>query len=207
MKCPHCTVSYNSNPQSVYIGKDKDKDWYIIRDYCPECQRHNLRLNNSAAKRVEYLIYPKGVARVPLPASVPERYSKEYLEACVVLPDSAKASAAISRRCLQIMIREELKIQKKDLFQEIDEVLRQNKLPSYLSEGIDAIRNIGNFAAHPIKSTNTGEIVEVEPGEAEWLLDLLEGLFDFLFVQPEIIKKKKEALNQKLKDAGKPEML
>ena len=27
------------------------------------------------------------------------------------------------------------------------------------------------FGAHPIKSTSTGEIVEVEPGEAQWNLD------------------------------------
>jgi hypothetical protein len=29
------------------------------------------------------------------------------------------------------------------------------------------VRTIGNFAAHPIKSTSTGTIVDVEPGEAE----------------------------------------
>ena len=65
---------------------------------------------------------------------------------------------------------------------------------------------IGNFAAHPIKSNSTGEIVEVEIGEAEWLLDVLELLFDFYFVQPAITKAKREALNQKLLDAGKPPM-
>jgi hypothetical protein len=32
---------------------------------------------------------------------------------------------------------------------------------------------------------------------------VLEALFDFYFVQPEVIKKKKAALNAKLKDAGK----
>lgn len=68
------------------------------------------------------------------------------------------------------------------------------------------MRNIGNFAAHPIKSTNTGEIIDVEPGEAEWLLDVLEGLFDFYFVQPAILKAKRDKLNQKLVDAGKPPM-
>jgi hypothetical protein len=36
-------------------------------------------------------------------------------------------------------------------------------------ESIDAVRNIGNFAAHPQKSTATGEILEVEFGESEWL--------------------------------------
>lgn len=73
-----------------------------------------------------------------------------------------------------------------------------------LAESIDAIRNIGNFAAHPMKSQTTGEIVEVEPGEAEWNLDVLESLFDFFFDQPAILKAKKDALNTKLAGVGKP---
>ena len=75
-----------------------------------------------------------------------------------------------------------------------------------MAEGIDAVRNIGNFAAHPIKSTSSGEIVDVEPGEAEWTLDLLEGLIDFYFIQPAILQKKKNDLNRKLSNAGKPAM-
>jgi len=33
-----------------------------------------------------------------------------------------------------------------------------------------------------------------------------EKYFDFYFVQPEVMRKKRDALNQKLKDAGKPPM-
>jgi hypothetical protein len=91
-----------------------------------------------------------------------------------------------------------------DLGQEIGDVMKT--LPTYLADSIDAIRNIGNFAAHPNKSTNTNEIVDVEPGEAEWCLDVLEGLFDFYFVQPAQLQRKRAALDQKLTDAGKPPM-
>jgi hypothetical protein len=48
--------------------------------------------------------------------------------------------------------------------------------------------------------------VPVELGEADWLLDVIEGLFDFYFVQPSILASKKAALNKKLTDAGKPPM-
>jgi hypothetical protein len=122
-----------------------------------------------------------------------------------VLPDSAKASAALSRRLLQHLIREKAGITRRDLATEIQDLIKAG-LPSHLSEAIDAVRNIGNFAAHPIKSTNTGEIVDVEPGEAEWLLDTLESLFDFYFTQPEALKKKRAALDAKLAEAGKPPM-
>jgi hypothetical protein len=46
-----------------------------------------------------------------------------------------------------------------------------------LASAVDAVRNVGNFAAHPIKSKSTGDVLDVEPGEAEWLLDALERLF------------------------------
>jgi hypothetical protein len=42
--------------------------------------------------------------------------------------------------------------------------------------------------------------------EAEWLLTLLEGLFDFCFVQPAQAQAKRDALNQKLVGLGKPLM-
>ncbi len=57
-----------------------------------------------------------------------------------------------------------------------------------------------------MKSTSTGEILPVEPGEAEWNLDVLEALFDFYYVQVAVAAKKKAALNAKLADAGKPPM-
>lgn len=128
----------------------------------------------------------------------------DYREAASVLADSPKASAALSRRCLQHVLREKAGVKPQDLAKEIDEVIASGKLPSHLAEAIDAVRNIGNFAAHPIKSTSSGEVLPVEPGEAEWNLDVLDGLFDFFFVQPELLKKRRAALNSKLSSAGKP---
>lgn len=115
---------------------------------------------------------------------------------------SPKASAALSRRCLQHVLRDGAKTKKKDLADQIDEVLPT--LPSHTAGLIDAVRTIGNFAAHPIKSTHTGEIIDVEPGEAELLLDVLEEVFDFYFVKPAETKKKRDAINAKLAAAGKP---
>jgi hypothetical protein len=156
--------------------------------------------------RTEWLIRPKSSSRVPLSPEVPGDISQDYNEACLVLADSPKASAALSRRCLQHLLRQYAKVKPSDLGKEIQEVLDNKSLPSYLSEPLDAIRNIGNFAAHPLKSTSSGEIIDVDSGEAEWNLDVLELLFDFYFVQPAITKAKRDALNKKLKDAGKPEM-
>jgi hypothetical protein len=95
-------------------------------------------------------------------------------------------------------------VKRGDLAKEIQEVHDSCRLPSDIAEALDSVRVVGNFAAHPMKSTNTGEIIDVEPGEAEWLLDTLESLFDFYFVRPAVLKAKRDALNAKLKEAGKP---
>ncbi|HXN53315.1 MAG TPA: DUF4145 domain-containing protein [Candidatus Acidoferrum sp.] len=150
------------------------------------------------------LLWPKGVSRAPVPSEVPPDIVEDYKEACLVLADSPKASAALSRRCLQNLLRRAAGVKPGDLSKEIDQVLDSGKLPTEVAENIDAVRNIGNFAAHPNKSTATGEVVSVEPDEAEWNLDVLESLFDFYFVQPARAKAKRVALNKKLQDANKP---
>ena len=119
-----------------------------------------------------------------------------------MLPDSPKASAALSRRCLQHLLREHAKVKHGNLADEIQQVI-DGGLPSHLSNAIDAVRNTGNCAAHPLKNTQTGEIVDVESGEAEWNIECLESLFDFYFVQPASLAEKRQALNAKLKAAGK----
>ena len=150
------------------------------------------------------MVWPKGVSRAPVPAEVPLDIVEDYKEACLVLFDSPKASAALSRRCLQLLLRTAAGVKPGDLSNEIQEVLDSKALPSALAESIDAVRVVGNFAAHPIKSKSTGEVVPVEPHEAEWNLDVLESLFDFYFVLPARIKARRDALNKKAGDAGKP---
>jgi hypothetical protein len=221
MKCPHCTVTFHDAPQQLFVGTDKEGNWAIVKRTCPACGKLVLHLQSGAALQTvqrggsptpvgianvtsESLVRPKGSARPPCPTEVPPYLREDYLEACVVLSDSPKASAALGRRCLQSLLREHVKVKKGDLYTEIQEVLDSGKLPSDLAESIDAIRNIGNFAAHPMKSTQSGLILDVEPGEAEWTLDVLEGLFDFYFVRPAETQRRKDAFNKKLADAGKP---
>jgi hypothetical protein len=211
MKCPHCLENFFENWNEKEINPDKEGNWSVKYCKCPSCKKliiklEILRFGGRDLSRQEYLVRPKTISRAPLPSEVPPGFANDYNEACLVLADSPKASAALSRRCLQNLLREKAKTTKKDLFDQIQEVIDSKKLPSYLSEDLDAVRNIGNFGAHPIKSKKTGEIIEVEPGEAEWNLNILEQLFDFYFVQPEISRKKRESLNKKLKDAGKPQM-
>ena len=216
MKCPHCIVEFHDKVSVVELGFDINGNWRIKCRNCPNCKKNIYHLLNYKTENIngtikfeelsEILIRPKISNRSPVPKEVPKEFSNDYSEACLVLADSPKASAALSRRCLQHILREKMGISKKDLFQEIQEVIDKALLPTDLLESIDAIRNIGNFAAHTMKSQITGELVDVEPQEAEWNLDVLEMLFEYLFVRPAVIKKKRDELNSKLTDAGKNPM-
>lgn len=96
-------------------------------------------------------------------------------------------------------------MRERDLATEIQKVLDDGSLPGYLADSLDAGRHFGNLAAHPIED-GTGSVIDVEPGEAEWVLDVLESLFDFYFVHPAREQAKRDALNAKLQAAGKPPM-
>jgi hypothetical protein len=135
---------------------------------------------------------------------VPKSIARDYVEACQVLPLSAKASAALARRCLQAVLNEK-GYKGSDLAKQIDQLLKAGVLPTHVHQTVDAIRNFGNFSAHPINDKTSLQIIDVDPEEAEWCLEILEALFDHFYVQPALAKKKKAALDAKLKTAGKPQ--
>lgn len=214
-------VTFHDFPDQTFIGEDVAGCWIVVRRLCPACKKMILYLQCGPGSFVqthggrsfkglqqvmkESLIQPKGASRPPCPPEVNlQNIANDYSEACLVLADSPKAAAALGRRCLQNLLRDHVKVKPGNLADEIQQVLDTGKLPSGLHESIDAIRNIGNFAAHPMKSQQTGLILDVEPGEAEWTLDVLEELFDFYFVLPALIRKKKDDFNKKLQQAGKP---
>jgi hypothetical protein len=210
MKCPHCLENFHEGWELYEPSplNDADGSWSLRYCECPSCEKLIIAIGkkDSVGRYAYSLVRPKTISRVPLSPEIPREFAEDYKEACLVFSDSPKSSAALSRRCLQNLLREKASTTKINLADQIQEVLDSKSLPSYLAESLDAIRNIGNFATHPIKSKSTGEIVAVEPGEAEWNLDVLEGLFDFYFVQEQKIKEKREKLNQKLQDVGKPPM-
>jgi Domain of unknown function (DUF4145) len=203
MKCRHCSTAFHD--QWAQLGStlsDKDGTFYVFSTTCPECNRLMLAYERAGPLRV--FLYPRSISREPLDASVPSAYAEDYAEACEVLDISPKASAALSRRCLQHILRECAKVTHGNLSNEIQQLLDAKALPSYIADSLDAVRMVGNFAAHPIKSTTSGEIVPVEAGEAEWNLNTVEALLDFYFAQPAKLAAKRQTLDKKLVDAGKP---
>lgn len=219
MVCPHCyyTVSLRWKKTEPCGLDDIAKKCKIIHySDCPHCKKmiveleiaelayyvkHNGGTQGKTISRE--MIYPAITNFVDMP-EIPKQYSEDFLEAQKILYISPKASAALTRRTLQQILREEYNIKRKFLSEEIKEFCSKSGIPSQLSDSVDAIRLIGNFAAHPSKDLKTGEIVSVEEGEAEWLLEILNDLMDFTFIQPKKLERRKKELNVKLEQLGKP---
>ena len=223
MICPHCNVGVRFDPEHMGPVHDegsqgKQIGYQVVEGFCPECREFVVLLRrgtywqhdlNDADSREltepnDEVIFPFPRNHRPLPPEIPDPYRSDYAEACAVLALSPKASAAISRRLLQHLLRDELKIVHRTLDKEIAEFVSRPGVPSHLTEAVDAIRTLGNLAAHPTKNTSTGEVIDVEPGEASWLVDVLESLFDFLFVQPKRLAAHRAALDRKLASADRP---
>jgi len=222
MKCPHCTIHFHDNwsvewfYRQTNILKENYRDdayffWMYRSAICPECMEITIQIargNGEKNKVGEWSqVHPIGANRGPVPQDVPNEIAQDYIEACNVLPISAKASAALSRRCLQNVLHSN-SYKAKDLSKEIDLLLNEQDpikaLPHRLRVTVDGIRNFGNFSAHRIDDKTSLQVIDVEPHEAEWCLDILEDLFEHFYVGPAIAKEKKAALDAKLTAAGKP---
>jgi hypothetical protein len=214
MKCPHCTVGYSYQP-TRHVVAVVDKNQLVLEvSNCTECHRPVLKLIRGdvigagseivtiANQVFNRFVYPKGSNR-QAPKEVPRGLAEDFGEAVDVLDVSPKASAALSRRCLQNTIRDILGTKKARLVDEINDLISQNLVSSSVADQLHAVRSIGNFGAHEEKDTSTGTIIDVEPEEASYNLDVLEVLFDEVYVKPARAAAQKAAINAKLKAAGK----
>jgi hypothetical protein len=201
--------------------------WIANATICPACKKPTidlveLRHPKADATRSQHVVsgmptppsvlqtiraYPTHTFRKPTPKEVPAHITEDYEEACRVLPISHKASAALSRRCLQAILQRQGYTQK-DLAIQTDALLKEadpaKAIPTALRQTVDAVRNFGNFSAHRITDQTTLQVIKVEPGEAEWCIEILEDMFDHYYVKPAQAAARKAALDAKLAAAGKP---
>lgn len=149
-------------------------------------------------------IIPESNAK-PQPDFIPIALRTDYTEACRIKDLSPKASATLARRCLQGMIRDYCSINKNRLVDEIDALrgaVNAGKAPSGVTiESVDAInhvRGVGNIGAHMEKDINL--IIDVEPREAQALIELIELLFDEWYVARETRQQRLKRVQQIAED-------
>jgi hypothetical protein len=190
-----------SNAENSVYGGCGIKVNYIVCSN-PDCKELSLNVGLSRKKYrtgKAYLDFPplKSWSLIPeshakpQAACVPSQLANDYYEACKIRDLSPKASATLSRRCIQGMIRDFCEISKNRLIDEIRELRNladKGELPSGVAadtiDAIDHIRSIGNIGAHFEKDIDV--IVDVDPGEAQALLELIEMLFEEWYVARDV---------------------
>lgn len=191
--CPYCNTKTTINS-----GNFSEKETYLTIDnadgprhltfywiVCPnvDCKKlalysvlHHYQFTGTTWKVGDFIkkwtLMPDTSAKI-FPTYIPIAIRKDYEEAYSILELSPKASATLSRRCLQGIIRDYWGISKGRLIDEINAI--EDKTDPLTWKSIDAIRKVGNIGAHMEKDINL--IIDVEPKEAKLLLELIEMLF------------------------------
>ncbi|HIE1896016.1 TPA: DUF4145 domain-containing protein [Pseudomonas aeruginosa] len=197
--CPYCnhavTVTDHAYSYSLhkFAGGNKTGGWLglatsVIVCQNPKCGEYSIdavlwpgefspSFTRSGANIQEWRLRPSSKAKV-FPGYIPLPLLKDYEEACLIRDLSPKASATLSRRCLQGMIRDFWRVSEANLFLEINAI--KDKVDPVTWSAIDAVRSIGNIGAHMEKDINL--VVEVEPAEAQLLIGLIEMLLKDWYV-------------------------
>jgi len=191
--CPYCgrdaTITHSNFSHDIHFFDDENKDGALgLKTQvvtCPneECREYTINANLFQSK------YEKGTRKIfgdallgwsmkpnslakSFPAYIPKAIIDDYSEACLIKDLSPKASATLSRRCLQGVIRDFWGVKKGRLVDEINSI--QEKVDPITWQAIDSVRSIGNIGAHMEKDINL--IIDVEPQEAQLLIGLIEIL-------------------------------
>ena len=194
--CPYCNRDCTLGSDDIRWCQDntwlsKDHGWvlgnYKIR-VCPnpDCRKlsivgHLFKSDShgtTGEKIYEWQLVPEANAK-PFPDYIPKQLRDDYFEACLIKEKSAKASATLSRRCLQGIIRDFWGVKKRTLFEEIAEL--EDKVDATTWRAIDSVRQVGNIGAHMEQDVNL--IIDVEPDEAALLIWLIETLFEEWYIE------------------------
>jgi len=208
--CPHCqrhvTITNTiCGEHTTLYHKNADGRLTLATTFIvcpnPECNKYTLeaQLHKSHWDGIgneilddlvkKWRLVPPSSAKV-FPEYIPKPLIDDYTEACLIKENSPKASATLSRRCLQGMIRDYWSVKPARLVDEIEAIKEQTDHLTW--EAIDAVRKVGNIGAHMEKDINL--IVDVEPNEAELLINLIETLFHDWYVNREERKRRLQSI-------------
>lgn len=190
--CPYCNhaaalndstyLKVKSSFESPYHGYNPPKDSEVTLGIfkCPHCSGYSINAQGTGPKVKTDVVHIKPISLAKqFPDYIPKAIRQDYEEAYAIVNLSPKASATLSRRCLQGMIRDFYKVKPSTLFKEIGQL--EHKIPVMQWKVLDGIRRLGNIGAHMQNDINV--IVDIDPGEAEKLLKVIEKLLQDWYVE------------------------
>jgi hypothetical protein len=222
--CPHCKTATNLRQSDVaqnflqlapvYGNISIISKTFIYRCANPKCYKFKINVSissgnfrgyngdtplvNNEQMIISKTMHPYVDVPIELPDYIPEAIRQDFNEAYAIKDLSPKASATLSRRAIQGMIRDFWGISKNRLIDEIEAI--KDKVDPLTWEAIDSIRRIGNVGAHMEKNIN--EIIAIDDNESTLLLELITTLIHDWYVirheRSERMKKVKEIADLKL---------
>lgn len=165
IKYTHSRSEYTTQ---AFWNKSHQETWWI--GVCNACTEPVLVLNRGEK------VFPSPLP-TPTEKDIPESMRSDLNEAKICLSNNAyRAAAVMARRTIQVAAVEKGATGDK-LVAQISELQRTGKITADLKEWADAVRWIGNDAAHP-------EGAQVTREDAEDVLHLAEQFLHVLYVAP-----------------------
>jgi Domain of unknown function (DUF4145) len=206
------------NPPSPRVPPEVGLDYIVSTEvsldymYCAndECKQLVIRVHerdtlppspDRETSKKTWLARPRSTGRA-LDPLVPEKFRKDYGEAAAILDMSPRMSGVLSRRILADLLEDYAKLDQFSLNARIKAFIADTSHTSRLRENLHHLREIGDFGAHTQKN-DQAEIVDVGRDEAEWTLDILDGLFDYFIIAPERDRQMRDTMDERLKAAGR----
>jgi hypothetical protein len=179
--CPHCKV------MATFESGGPGWTWNNRAHFVWRCHNCNgLVYAMVEAQTAEAEIWPS--LRSEAPEELPEVVRDNLSEAIrSVNANSPRAAVVMTRSALQAATREQ-GAQGKNLREEIDDLVQKHVIPESLGTWAHEIRDGGNLVAHP----EPGK--QVLMADAEELMALAESVFEYLYVVPKQVERRRERL-------------
>jgi len=190
------------------LGMSYSLDW--MRCGNEECKQLVIRMPTfnqggymQSETRQTWFVLPRfGSTARAIDPLVPEHFRRDFLEAAAILDLSPRMSAVLARSVLADLLAQYAGHKLFKLEDRIDTFNKNTSHPRALRENLHRFREVANLGAHTTTS-DQGEVIQIEREEADWTLDLVARLFDYLIVSPTGDKKMRDAIDDKIKAAGR----
>ncbi len=123
---------------------------------------------------------------------LPQPVFQDYQEACLTEELSPKVSAALSRRCLSLMLRDFWQVQPGRLSDEFRQI--KGTVDPLTWDAIESVRKIGMIGAR--MESEGAEITDIDPGEEKLLIGLIETLIQDWYVARQERRKRLRAIRE-----------
>lgn len=205
MECPHCHSEFTETPHVFALGEDQDGTWQVWNARCSVCDR--LIVNICTKDGRTYPALPQSSMRPRLSQDVVPEYADDYHAACQVYFHSPESTAALSRRLLHRLLADKAGAADGGLVDQIRRAVLGPDMPAYLKQGLQMYSRLAKLESEESKSLHPEALAGVQPGEAEWLLDVLQSMLNLYFVQPARLQRKQHVIEEMIAPPAQPALV